>query len=92
MLVKIRVLLDEVLLILGQVLESMNRVGSARRNAGAAVDAALRIDIHLSRSLEARLVLLGMDAVGGADFDAEGVLNAGISNYIGHNESISRMK
>jgi hypothetical protein len=33
-----------------------------------------------------------MDAVGGADLDAEGVLNAGISNYVGHNESISRMK
>jgi len=92
MLVEVRVFLDEFFLILGQVFESMNRVGSACRNAGAAVDTAFGIYIHLSGSFEAGLVLLGMDAVGGADFDAEGVLDAGISNYIGHDESISRMK
>ena len=38
------------------------------------------------------LVQLGMDAVGGADVDAEGVLDAVISNYVGHDESISRVK
>jgi hypothetical protein len=92
MFVKSLILLDEILLILGQVIESMNRVRSACRNTGAAVDATLGIYIHLSRSFEAGLVLLGMDAVGGADFDAEGVLNAGIGNYISHDESISRMK
>jgi hypothetical protein len=31
-----------------------------------------------------------MDAIGRADLDAERVLDAGISNYIGHDESISR--
>jgi hypothetical protein len=92
MLVKSRVLLDEVLLVVRQVVEGMNRIGCTGRNASAAVDAAFRIHIHLSCSFELGLILLGMNAVGGADFDAEGVLDAGISDYIGHDKSISRMK
>jgi hypothetical protein len=86
------VVLDEILLILGHIFQSVNRIGSAGRNASAAVDAALGIDVPLGCGFESRLVLLGMDAIGGADLDAEGVLDAGISNYIGHDESVSRMK
>jgi hypothetical protein len=86
------VLLDKVLLLFGYVLNGVNRVGGASGNAGAAVDAALRIDIHLSRGFELRFVLLGMDAIGGADLDAERIFNAGISNYIGHDESISTVE
>jgi hypothetical protein len=67
----------------------VDRIGRARRNASAAVNAALGIDIHLGRSFEAGLVLLGMNAIGGADLDTEGIFNAGISNYISHDESIS---
>jgi hypothetical protein len=86
------VLFDELLLFLGHIVEGVNRIGCADRNAGATVDAAFGFHIHLSRGFELRLVLLGMDAIGGADLDAEGVLDAGISDYIGHDESISRMK
>ena len=47
---------------------------------------------HLSRSFELGLVLLGMDAVGGADLEAQRIFHAVIGNYVGHDESISRMK
>jgi hypothetical protein len=86
------VLLDKFLLLFGHVFNGVNRVRGASGNAGAAVDAALRIDIHLSRGFELRFILLGMDAICGADLDAERVFNAGISNYIGHDESISTME
>jgi hypothetical protein len=33
-----------------------------------------------------------VDAIGGANLNAEGVLNAVISNDVGHDESISSMK
>jgi hypothetical protein len=86
------VLLDKFLFVFWHVFKSMNSVGAAGRNAGTAVDAALGIDIHLSRSFELGFVLLGMDAVGGANFDTERVFNAAIGDYVGHDESISRMK
>src|SRR5271169_5389457 len=87
-----RGLRDEILLIVRHVFEGVNRIGGASRNAGTAVDAALGIHIHLSRGFEAGLVLLGVDAVGGAELDTERVLDAGISDYIGHDESVSQMK
>src|SRR6266567_1403916 len=74
MLIEGRILLDEVLFVVGHIVESVNRIGCADGNTGATVDASLGIDVHLSRGFEPGLVLLGMDAVGGADFDAEGVL------------------
>lgn len=86
------VLLDELFLLLGHIFEGVNRVGGAGRNTGAAVDAAFGIHIHLSGRLVAGLVLLGVDAIGGANLNAEGVLNAVISNDVGHDESISSMK
>jgi len=33
-----------------------------------------------------------MDAIGQAGLDAKGILDAGISDYIGHDESISKRK
>jgi len=92
MLVEGGVLVDKVLLVLGYIVNGVNRIGGAHWNTGAAVDAALGIHIHLGSGFETGLILLGMDAVGRAYFDAEGVLDAGISNYISHDESISRMK
>ena len=80
------VLLDEVLFVLRDVVQGVNRVGGADRNTGTAVDAAIRVHKHLGRRLEGGLVLLGMDAIGGADIDAEGVFDTGISNYVGHDE------
>jgi hypothetical protein len=64
----------------------MDRVGGASGNACATINATLGIDIHLGRGFEAGLVLLGMDAIGRANLDAEGVFNARISNYVGHDE------
>jgi hypothetical protein len=60
----------------------MDRVRSAYRHAGAAIDALRRIDKELRRSFKRRLILLGMNAVGGADVDAKRVLDAGIRNYV----------
>lgn len=68
------VLLDEFLLVLWYVLKGMDRVGGASRHtdtADTAVNTAFRINVHLSGSLKARLVLLGMDAIGWAGLNAE---------------------
>ena len=92
LLVESGVLLDKLLLLLGHILQRVNRVGGASGNAGTTIDAALRIDIHLSRCFELRFVLLGMDAIGGADLDAERVFDASISYYIGHDESVSTVE
>lgn len=85
------VLLDEVLLLLGHILQRMDRIRGACRNAGAAVDASLGIDIHLSCGLEAGFVRFGVNAIGRANLNTEGVFDAGISNYISHDESVSWM-
>src|SRR6476646_5980273 len=85
------VLLDEVLLLLGHILQRMDRIRGACRNAGAAVDASLGIDIHLSCGFEAGLVRFGVNAIGRANLNTEGVFDAGISNYISHDESVSWM-
>src|SRR4051812_12013282 len=84
-----RVFLDEFLLVFRDILQGVNRVGSASRNTGAAVNATLGIDKHLSRSFKAGFVLLRVDAVGWANVDAKRIFDARISNYISHGESIS---
>jgi hypothetical protein len=70
----------------GNIFQRLDRVGGASGNACAAVDATLGVDRHLGRGLEAGLVLLGMYAIGRANLNTEGVFNARISNYIGHDE------
>jgi len=91
-LVEGRVPVDEFLLVFGDVFEGVNGIGSAGRNAGAAVDAAFGIDVHLGGGFEFGLVQLGMDTVGGANIDAERILDAVIGYYVGHDESISNLK
>jgi hypothetical protein len=86
------VLLDELLFLFWDIFQGMNRVGGTSGNASTAIDAALGIYVHLSRGFELGLVLLGVDAVGRANLDTERVFDAGISNHIGHDESISTMK
>lgn len=81
--------LDEILLLFGHIFERMNRVGGADWDAGAAVNAAFGIHVHLSGGFEARLVGLGVNAIGGADLDTERIFDAGISNYVSHDESFS---
>jgi hypothetical protein len=82
------VFLDEGLFVLGDVVYGVDRIRGADRDAGAAVDTLHRIDKELSRRFEAGFILLGMDAVGGANIDAEGILDAGIGDYIGHDEDL----
>lgn len=84
------VLLDELLFVLREIFERMDRIGGACRHAGATINTTLRINIHLRYRLEIRLVLLRMDTVGRANFDAKGIFDAIISNYVGHDESVSR--
>ena len=79
---------DELFLGLGNVFEGENRIRSAGRDAGAAVDTLHGIDKELSGRFETGLVLLGMDAVDRANIDAEGVLDAGIGDYIGHGKGL----
>src|ERR1700731_3281888 len=78
------IFLNEIFLVLRHIVDGMNRVGGASRNTGATVDTTLGIHIHLSGGFETGFVLLGMDAIGGADLDAKGILDAGSSDYIGH--------
>jgi hypothetical protein len=83
------VLVDEILLLFGHIFERVNRVGGTDWDTGAAVNAAFRIHVHLSGGFEGRLVGLGVDAIGGADVDAERIFDAGISDYISHDEWFS---
>jgi hypothetical protein len=56
---------------------------SSRRckpDTGATVDTTLGIHIHLTGGFETGFVLLGLDAIGGADLDAKGILGAVISD------------
>jgi hypothetical protein len=80
---------DEFLFLFRHIFQRVNRIGRARWHASPTIDAALRIHIHLSRGFEAGLVALGVDAVGGADFDAQGIFDARIGDYISHDESFS---
>jgi hypothetical protein len=70
------VLLDEFFLIFRYILKRMNRVRCAGWHTGTTVNAAFGINLHLGRSLKAGLVLLGMDAIGWADLNTEGIFNA----------------
>lgn len=81
--------LDEFLLLFRHIFQSMNRVRGTGWNAGATVDTAIGIYVHLGRSLEGRLVLFGMDTIRGADVNTQRIFDAGISDYIGHDESVS---
>jgi hypothetical protein len=80
------VLLDERLFVLRNVVESMDGIRGAGRDARAAVDALHRFNKKLSRFFETGFILLGMDAISGANIDAKGILDAGIGDYIGHDE------
>jgi hypothetical protein len=59
MLVKGGISLNEIFLVLGNIVDGMNRVGGASRNTGATVDTTLGIHIHLSGRFETGFVLLG---------------------------------
>jgi hypothetical protein len=83
------VFLDEVPLIFWHIVQRVDCVGGTGWDASAAIDAALGINVHLGGSLEGGLVLLGMDAIRWANLNTEGIFDAGISNYISHDGSVS---
>ena len=86
------VLLDELFLILRYVIQRVDRIGGTRRYAGSTVDALFRVDIHLGYAFELRLILLGVDAICRAHLDAQRIFDTAISDYVGHDESVSRGK
>src|ERR1051325_1284366 len=87
----LRVDFDEVLPLFRRLVERENRLHRTRRNAGAAVDALVRMDEQLVRTFELGLVLPRMDAVDRADIDTGGVLraDAGFGNDIRHSQRAS---
>jgi drug/metabolite transporter (DMT)-like permease len=75
---------DELLLVRGDFVEREERVGVARREAGAAIDALAGVDVHLRRGFERRFVAARMDAVDRAGRDAQLVFDAVVGDDEGH--------
>src|SRR5262245_50578230 len=66
--------LGEVGPLLGQLFLGEDGLHRTDRYTGAAIDARLRVDVERVLLLELRLVLLGVDAIDGADLDTGRVL------------------
>jgi hypothetical protein len=79
---------DKRLFIFGDIIDCENRIRGAGGNAGTTVDTFRWVDEELSRRFEAGLILFRMDAVGGANVDAERILDTGIGDYVGHDEDL----
>src|SRR6266542_2749915 len=77
---------DEVLPLLRGFIQREDRLHRARRYAGAAVDALVRMDVQHLRRRKVRLVLPRVNAVHRAHVDARGVLraDAGLADDISH--------
>jgi len=78
------VLLGKGLERVGQFVERMDRIRSARRHARTTIDAAVWIDKKLGGGFEAGFVFFGMNAVGRTGVHAEQVLDAGVGNHVSH--------
>jgi hypothetical protein len=76
--------LDEVLQVLRQLVEWINRRRGADRYTSPTIDASSGIDKELRRLIEVRLVFSRMNAIHWAHVDALGVLSASVRNNIGH--------
>src|ERR1019366_7680014 len=79
-----RVFLSPNLFVFWQFFAREDRVRRANRNASTAVHAFLWVDVQLHCFLELRFVLRGMNAFGRTLINAQGVLSAGIHDYMGH--------
>jgi len=82
--IKRGVLGDCFLLVFRNFFGREDRIRRAGCDAGAAVHAILRIDIHLRFSFPLRFVRLGMNRIAASRINAELVFCAGISDYMGH--------
>lgn len=65
----------------------MDKVRSANWHTGSAVDATVGLDVELRHGFEFRFILLGMNAIGRAYLYAEEILDAGVGDYISHDEN-----
>jgi hypothetical protein len=81
---KLCVLHSEWFGVFAQFVDGVDGIGGTNRHAGSAVNATLGVDEQLGRGLEARVVFLRMNAVGGADVDTKEIFDAGVGNHIGH--------
>src|ERR1035441_7289378 len=67
-----------------QLVQHENRIGGANRDASAAIDAFVRVNIQLRRIGETSLILLGVDAVHWAGLHTQLILSTRVRNYISH--------
>ena len=67
-----------------QIVNRVDRIRGADRDAGAAIDAVVGIDVELRRVGEIRFILLRMDAIHRAGLHAQLILRTRISNDVGH--------
>src|SRR5436305_15205027 len=67
-----------------QIVYRINGIRRADRDAGAAIDAVVGIDVELRRVGEIRFVLLRMNAIHRAGLHAQLVLRTGIGDDVGH--------
>lgn len=73
-----------------KIVDGEDRGDGANRNAGAAIDAFLRIDEKLLGFGVTVGIFFGMDAIDGAGVDAGGVFSAdaGFSDNVGHRDKV----
>lgn len=81
-----RVLGREMFLIFRQIIDRVNRVGSASRHAGSAIDAAVGLDVQLSCRFKLGIVFFRMNAVGGADVNTKKIFDTRVGDHISHDE------
>jgi hypothetical protein len=72
----------------GEFIQHEDRIGGADRDAGAAIDAIVGLNVKLWRFGETGLILLGVDAVHRAGLHAQFILGTGIGNYVCHGGSM----
>jgi hypothetical protein len=76
----------ELFLVLEQIIDRMYRVRCTDGNTGSAIDAAIRLHVKLSGGVKLSFIRLRMNAVCWAHVHTKKIFDAGVRNYIGHDE------
>jgi|SRR6516165_3372233 len=84
--IKRGVTFDELLLLVAQIVCGVDGVGSTNGHAGSTIDAAFGFNIKLGGAFKCCFIFLGMNAICWANIHAKHILDASISNYVGHDE------
>jgi hypothetical protein len=66
------------------VIQREDGIGGAYRNAGAAINAVVRVDIELRGLFKAGLIFARMNAVNRANVNALFVFRTSLDNYVSH--------